>query len=413
MTFLSESQELARQSGTIEVGLSWDLIPGSAIVDLDASAVLFNSTGTLVDAVYYNQLSALNGAVMHSGDCKRGEKEGFDEIIKISLDDVKGVNVIVFTINAFSGGTLENCESAFCEIKIEDIVLATLSASCAQTGSSSALLMCALFRHPDTMNWHYTVIRQPASGKHFSACLLPIRAVVDQLIDPGALGERSITADKTFEMSKGDQLTIPFSVKKLVVGLGWTTKTEGLDLDASCIMLGPRSDGQLYPVDVCYFVQKKRPGVESMGDNMTGVGEGDDEKIVIDLDKVEKHVTALVIVVTIYSLNRTFGEVENSYVRLMNESGSHVYAKYTLSGALTKNGLIFCELIRGAKGEPWTLVTLGEECEGRSARQVKSLQWEGDASNIDYSATGGVPTVVEPSTTTAHSGAGDGCCVIC
>ena len=177
---------------------------------------------------------------------------------------------------------------------------------------------------------------------------------------------------------------------------------------ASCVLLGSR-DGHLHPVDLCFFAQKKRPGVECMGDNTSGVGEGDDETMVIHLDQVEKKVTALAIVVTIYSLNRTFAEVENSYVRLMSDAG-HVYAKYALNGALTKNGLVFCMLVRGQTSrEPWSLVTLGEECEGRSARQVKSLQWEGDAGQIEFNTT--TPAALE--TTSNYSSGGDGCCTVC
>lgn len=37
-----------------------------------------------------------------------------------------------------------------------------------------------------------------------------------------------------------------------------------------------------------------------MGDNLTGEGEGDDEQIVIDLDRVPSEYDKIVIVVTIY-----------------------------------------------------------------------------------------------------------------
>lgn len=393
------------------MGLSWDLLAGSPSVDLDASAVCFSSTGTLVDAAFYNQLSAVNGAIKHSGDCKRGEKEGFDEVIKISLDDVKGVNVIVFLISAFSGGTLENCESAFCEIKLDNEVLATLSATSAQTGSSTSLLMCMLFRHPDTLNWHYAEIRHPVSGRHFSACLLSIRSYVDQVIDPGCLGERSMTTDKTFEMAKGDQLNFPVGVNKLVVGLGWTTNEGGIDLDASCLMLG-ELNGLTYPADLAYFGDKVRPGVRSMGDNMSGAGDGDDEQIVIELDKVEAHISALVIVVTIFSSGRTFSDVKDSYVRLMDEHGKHVYAKYTLTSALSKSGLIFCMIVRGeGPGQPWRLVTVGEECDGKSARGVESKLWEGSHNTTSHIIQAVHPNA--PSNFSAPTSSNDGCCCVC
>lgn len=416
MSILASSIELSRQSGTIDVGLSWDLVPGSPPVDLDASAVCFSSTGTLVDAAFYNQLSAVNGSVCHSGDCKRGEKEGFDEVIKVSLDEVKGVNVIVFLISAFSGGTLENCESAFCEIKLNSEVLATLSATSAQTGSSTSLLLCMLFRHPETLNWHFAVIRQPMVGRHFSACLLPIRSYVDQVIDPGCLSERNMTADKTFEMAKGDQLNFPVGVKKLLVGLGWSTSGKNIDLDASCLMLC-ELNGLTYPADLTYFGDKIRPGVRSMGDNMTGEGDGDDEQIVIELDKVEKHVSALAILVNIYSSGFTFSDVQDAYVRLMDEHGKHVFAKFTLHAGLSKSCLIFCMLVRGdTPKQPWRLVSIGEESDGKTARAVESTLWEGSFTSSAhviqavYPPTPSIPLSTAPA---AAQSSNDGCCSIC
>lgn len=43
-SILAEAQELSVQTGTITIGLSWE-----SLKDLDASAVLFSSTGTVVD----------------------------------------------------------------------------------------------------------------------------------------------------------------------------------------------------------------------------------------------------------------------------------------------------------------------------------------------------------------------------
>lgn len=37
----------------IEVGLAWDFFPGVERVDLDASAVLFDACGGVMDAAYF------------------------------------------------------------------------------------------------------------------------------------------------------------------------------------------------------------------------------------------------------------------------------------------------------------------------------------------------------------------------
>ena len=120
-----------------------------------------------------------------------------------------------------------------------------------------------LFRHPDKRSWHFVKLSQPAPGRHFAGCLLPIREFVDAVLDPGCRAERVLGKDKSFTMSKGDQLTIPASVGSIQVGLGWTAK-DGLDLDASCLFLKDiDSDGDLDPVHGVYYRNKLAPGVFS------------------------------------------------------------------------------------------------------------------------------------------------------
>ena len=101
----------------VVVGLNWDFAPDMPKFDMDCSAVCFGNTGSLVDAAFYNQLSACQGAIVHSGDCKDGRKDGMDETVTINFQKLDGVTAIVFLISAFAGGTLKDCESALCEIK--------------------------------------------------------------------------------------------------------------------------------------------------------------------------------------------------------------------------------------------------------------------------------------------------------
>jgi hypothetical protein len=93
---------------------------------------------------------------------------------------------------------------------------------------------------------------------------------------------------------------------------------------------------------------------------------------------VEEHVAALAIVVTNANSKRTFKDVTDSYVRVLSEDGGQVYAKFTLSEALTMPAVVFCLLERGASSaDPWTLSTIGEEVKGKSGKFVTSKLWEG------------------------------------
>ena len=51
----------------IEVTVHWNLKNG-AKVDLDATVVIINEKGSIVDAVYYNKLKSDCKSIVHSGD---------------------------------------------------------------------------------------------------------------------------------------------------------------------------------------------------------------------------------------------------------------------------------------------------------------------------------------------------------
>ena len=74
------------------VGLGWDPRTTSGQqFDLDASALLVGANGKVRsndDFIFYNQLEAKDGSVVHQGDNRTGEGEGDDEQILINLDSV-------------------------------------------------------------------------------------------------------------------------------------------------------------------------------------------------------------------------------------------------------------------------------------------------------------------------------------
>jgi tellurium resistance protein TerD len=395
--YLECSQQLPQQTGMLDVELSWSIHEGCAAVDLDVSAVCFSSKGSLVDAAYYNQLTAVNGAVVHGGDCRGKDKNNFSETVKIALGGLEGVSVIVFLVSAFTDGCLEACESATCKVLHDSDVLAKMSNTRLQMGTSASLMLFMLFKHPDTQLWSFAEIRKPVNGRHFYACLTKMRYEVDMVIDPESYFARSFSDDKTFEMEKGDQLSIPCKVHKLLVGLGWTPRIDGveIDLDAACVMLTRNAAGQLTPYDLSNGEPAStiRPGVQHCGDNTTGEGDGDDEEIVLDLTQVEPNVAALAIVVTIFNKKFTFGDIHDSYVRLVDYDTDHVYAKFTLGDTLVKSGVVLCLLERGtAPADPWTLMTVGEEVDAKTARFVRSNLWESF-----YAAQGQVTSQTEGS----------------
>ena len=126
---------------------------------------------------------------------------------------------------------------------------------------------------------------------------------------------------------------------RVLVGLGWDVKQfdngADFDLDSSVFMLGENgkcpTDGE-----IVYFgnLEHSSGAVKHMGDNRTGEGEGDDEQIFIDLTKMPGNVKKIVFVVTIYDAeerNQNFGQVENAYLRIMDESNGEELLRYDLT----------------------------------------------------------------------------------
>ena len=102
-------------------------------------------------------------------------------------------------------------------------------------------------------------------------------------------------------MKKGDEVEIPADLFKngddIFIGLGWEAPG-GLDLDASVIL----GDGVGGFVSTVYFGQKMYgDSITHQGDNRTGEGKGDDERIDVDLDRIPDHVKELNVVVTVYN----------------------------------------------------------------------------------------------------------------
>lgn len=168
-------------------------------------------------------------------------------------------------------------------------------------------------------------------------------------------------------------------MKKMLVGLGWNVRaTDGdaFDLDGSVFLLGAggkvRSDADF----VFYNQNKSSDGsVAHSGDNRTGAGEGDDESITVDLDKVPADVEKLAVCVTIHdgeTKRQNFGMVSNAYVRCVDAVTNAEVARYDLSeDASVETAMIFGEIYRH-NGE-WKFKAMGQGFKGGLGPMAKNF----------------------------------------
>lgn len=176
---LSKGQtvSLTKNSGgglsQVRMGLGWDAIKKKGFfggtkevaVDLDASALLMDAQGQVLDVIYYGNLRSRDNSIIHTGDNLTGAGDGDDESILVDLPRVPpAVAHIVFTVNSYSGqnfGQIENATARIVDSADRDaeLVRYTLTGS----GSHTAVVMARLSR--SGTGWTFTAIGAPGNAR--------------------------------------------------------------------------------------------------------------------------------------------------------------------------------------------------------------------------------------------------------
>lgn len=138
-------------------------------------------------------------------------------------------------------------------------------------------------------------------------------------------------------LQKGQKIDI--GLNRMTIGLGWDPN-EGtgsdFDLDASAFMI---NGDRIIPTEQ-FFIFYGNPdspdtSLHHTGDDPTGgnSADGDDESIMVDLSLVDEKIQEILFVVTIHeatSRKQNFGQVRNSYIRIVDNANGQEVAKYEL-----------------------------------------------------------------------------------
>jgi tellurium resistance protein TerZ len=171
-------------------------------------------------------------------------------------------------------------------------------------------------------------------------------------------------------------------LNQVVMGLGWDTGGGakrggllgglfggggggGIDLDASCILFDDA--GRL--ADAVWFQQlRSRDGsIQHTGDNRTGQGEGDDEQIIVDLERVPGNVSYLVFTVNSFS-GQSFDTVQRAYCRLLDGTTQKEIARYDLGCQGPHTALVMAKLYR--HNQEWKMHAIGENARGQTFQDL-------------------------------------------
>ncbi len=176
----------------------------------------------------------------------------------------------------------------------------------------------------------------------------------------------NLTKGQKVDLTKGRA-----GLTKLLIGLGWdTNKYDGgaaFDLDAEAFLLNANgkttNDG-----DFVFYGNLKHTcgGVEHLGDNLTGEGEGDDEQIRVDLSKIPAGIEKIDFTVTIYEAQerrQNFGQVCNAFIRVVDEVSNKELIRFDLSEDFSvETAVVVAEIYRN-KGE-WKFNAIGSGFRG-------------------------------------------------
>lgn len=166
-------------------------------------------------------------------------------------------------------------------------------------------------------------------------------------------------------LQKGQRIALGFT--KMTIGLGWDPNDGSgydFDLDASAIMID--QNRKLVSEDCFVFYNNltspdgalTHTGDDPSGKNSDG---DDDEAITVDLEKVDPKVEEILFVVTIEDFERrrqNFGQVRNSYIRIIDDISRQEIAKYELDEDFSiETGVEFGRLYK--RGGSWKFEASG------------------------------------------------------
>jgi len=411
VTTIAKGANLPVPADGVRVELSWTA--GPRVPDIDASALVLRADGRVQsddDFVFYNQQRHPSGAVRHAG------KSGTTDVIEVDLAALPAqVERVVLAASA-DGGTF----GAVPDLRLTVRNLAgggSLLEFPITATEETAMVSGELYRRAG--QWKFRAIGQGyarglaglATDFGISVADEPSAAVAPppppagfvpppppgfapppppggfvppppppgfvpppfpgQLPTGAQPGPANLDAGRV-NLVKGGRVSLVKSgapaLVQVMMGLGWdpARRRGNIDLDASVIAFD-QTGARLAMV---WFVNRGEwnGALRHGGDNLTGQGEGDDEQIYVDLDRLPQEVASLVFTITSYRRHK-FTDVRNAFCRLVDTATGQELVRYNLSEAEPATGVVMA-MLRRTSGRSWEMRAIGEFHDGRTVQDL-------------------------------------------
>jgi stress response protein SCP2 len=210
----------------------------------------------------------------------------------------------------------------------------------------------------------------------------------------------------TVNLSKGEKINLSKQsdgLKKVMIGLGWDpvdrnafeevkvtvkpgffgkllgqtereeikrvptfSSSEDIDCDAWVALLTSKNtlENFNFSKHTIYYghLTFKEDIIQHHGDNLTGEGDGDDEEITINLDKIPAEYNQILIGVTIYcakSRRQSFDQIKNTFVRVVDTKTNFEICRFNQSDLSIKGATNFIAGVLTRESGEWQFEAIG------------------------------------------------------
>jgi tellurium resistance protein TerZ len=185
----------------------------------------------------------------------------------------------------------------------------------------------------------------------------------------------------------GTQQSMAIQGTMLAAGLGWDMNGN-IPVDLDLAVVGVSHKGEVLMDETVYFADltNSNGSIRHSGDEKEGdenLGSGDDEVVILDLNRIPANVLALFVIATVSSPKQSFGDIKNACLRLVDVGYNAELCRYHPAVVGHNTALLMCRLARVqvAGQPPWKLNVVGtaDACArdfGSLIPEIKTLMYD-------------------------------------